>query len=79
MEAVGALPTARGSGFAGRRCSRVPGLYDLYLAGDWVGREGFLVDASVASVRGGGRLLLENGSPTRRSMVADPVLWSGAR
>jgi hypothetical protein len=29
----------------------VPGIANLYLAGDWVGREGFLVDASMASAR----------------------------
>lgn len=49
IESVGALPTARDGGFAGRPASRVPGIADLYLAGDWVGPEGFLVDASMAS------------------------------
>jgi phytoene dehydrogenase-like protein len=51
IEAVGALPTAREGGFAGRPGPRVPGIEGLYLAGDWIGPEGFLVDASVASAR----------------------------
>jgi hypothetical protein len=29
----------------------VPGIANLYLIGDWVGPEGFLVDASMASAR----------------------------
>jgi phytoene dehydrogenase-like protein len=60
IEAVGALPTAQGGGFAGRRDAEVPGIAGLYLAGDWVGQEGFLVDASVASARHAARLLEDN-------------------
>jgi phytoene dehydrogenase-like protein len=51
IEAVGTLPTAASGGFAGRPSVQVPGLDHLYLAGDWVGPEGFLVDASMASAR----------------------------
>ncbi len=51
IESVGALPTAEDGGFAGRPDPRVPGLENLYLAGDWVGPEGFLADASMASAR----------------------------
>jgi hypothetical protein len=29
----------------------VPGLANLYLAGDWIGATGFLADASLASAR----------------------------
>ena len=60
IEAVGALPTAESGGFAGRPGPRVPGLENLYLAGDWVGPEGFLVDASAASARSAARLVLED-------------------
>lgn len=70
IEAVGALPTARGGGFAGRPDTRVPGLDGLYLAGDWVGPEGFLVDASVASALRAVRLLLEAGSLSRGNAAA---------
>lgn len=57
IHGVGALPTAKSGGFAGRPGIQVPGLQDLYLAGDWVGSEGFLVDASMASARQVARLL----------------------
>jgi len=57
IEAVGALPTASGGGFAGRPGIEVPGLDNLYLAGDWVGPEGFLVDASVASAKRAAQLV----------------------
>jgi phytoene dehydrogenase-like protein len=73
IEAVGALPTARGGGFAGRPGPRVPGLKDLYLAGDWVGPEGFLVDASVASARSAARLVLEDDPLSRREVAAGSV------
>ena len=70
IEAVGALPTAESGGFAGRPRPRAPGLEDLYLAGDWVGPEGFLVDASVASARNAARLVLEDDPLVRREVTA---------
>jgi hypothetical protein len=47
MVAVSATPTPAGGGLAGR-----PGVdrgEDLYLAGDWIGPEGWLVDSAIAS------------------------------
>jgi phytoene dehydrogenase-like protein len=47
MVAVSAIPTPAGGGLAGR-----PGVErgeGLYLAGDWVGEEGWLVDAAISS------------------------------
>jgi phytoene dehydrogenase-like protein len=73
IEAVGALPTAKGGGFAGRPDAEVPGIAGLYLAGDWVGPEGFLVDASVASARRAARLLLEDNLLARREMATGSV------
>jgi phytoene dehydrogenase-like protein len=73
IEAVGALPTAQTGGFAGRPGPRVPGLEDLYLAGDWVGPEGFLVDASAASARSAARSVLEDDPSARRELVAGYV------
>jgi phytoene dehydrogenase-like protein len=70
IEAVSAFPTAAGGGFAGRPGPRVPGLEGLYLAGDWVGPEGFLVDASVASARRAAELALEDGVAPRGKVVA---------
>lgn len=73
IEAVGALPTAESGGFAGRPGTRVPGLEDLYLAGDWVGPEGFLVDASAASARSAARSVLEDSQSARREVAAGSV------
>ena len=72
IEAVGALPTAVGGGFASRPGPRVPALENLYLAGDWVGSEGFLVDASAASARSAARSVLEDPS-ARREVAAGSV------
>jgi phytoene dehydrogenase-like protein len=66
IEAVSALPTAAEGSFAGRPGTRVPGISNLYLAGDWVGPEGFLADASTASAREAARLVLEDGSLSRQ-------------
>jgi phytoene dehydrogenase-like protein len=65
IESVGALPTAESGGFAGRPGSRVPGIDGLYVAGDWVGPEGFLVDASVASARRAAELALKDSAVER--------------
>ena len=73
IEAVGALPTAAGGGFAGRPGPEVPGLENLFLAGDWVGSEGFLVDASVASARSAARLVLEDDPSARREVAAGSI------
>jgi len=51
IEAAGALPIVKDGGFVGRPGSQVPGIASLYLAGDWVGPEGFLADACMASAR----------------------------
>ena len=73
IEAVGTLPTAREGGFAGRPDSRVPGLDNLYLAGDWVGSEGFLADASLASAQRAAELVVEDGWPSRRKVATSSV------
>ena len=70
IESVGALPLAAAGGFAGRPGAVVPGTAGLYLAGDWVGPEGFLVDASMASARKAARLVLEGGSSMREEVAA---------
>jgi len=73
IEAVGTLPTAREGGFAGRPDPRVTGLDNLYLTGDWVGPEGFLVDASMASAHRAAELVLEDGWPSRRKVATSSV------
>jgi phytoene dehydrogenase-like protein len=56
IEAVGMLPMASTHGYAGRPGVRVPGVSNLYVAGDWVG-EGFLSDPSFGSAREVARLI----------------------
>jgi phytoene dehydrogenase-like protein len=46
-----ASPLPENGGLAGRPAVAVPGLAGAFLAGDWVGGEGLLADASVASGR----------------------------
>ncbi len=46
-----ALVTAAEGGLAGRPPALVPGVRGLAIAGDWVGGEGMLADASLASAR----------------------------
>lgn len=56
--AVAPLPSASGGGLSGRPSACVPGARGLFLAGDYVGAEGILADASVASARSAAALLL---------------------
>lgn len=49
MVVSNALVTAAGGGLRGRVDVAAPGLRNVYLAGDWVGPEGLLADASLAS------------------------------
>src|SRR5262249_5857735 len=51
MVAASALATADQAGLAGRPGAEVPEVPGLYLAGDWVGADGWRVDASLASGR----------------------------
>ena len=50
------LPQAARGGLAGRTPVQVSGIANLYLAGDWVGSDGMLADASFASARAAARL-----------------------
>jgi phytoene dehydrogenase-like protein len=61
MVAVSAIPTPAGGGLAGR-----PGIErgdGLYLAGDWVGGEGWLVDAALSSGAAAAAAALQNEVP----------------
>lgn len=72
IAAVGALPTAAMGGFAGRPGVREAGIANLCLAGDWVGPEGFLVDASMASAREAASAILRGragAAPTQRQVA----------
>ena len=52
MLVANALPTAANGGTEGRPGPAVPGADDLYVVGDWVGPDGLLADASLASASG---------------------------
>ncbi|HTI15974.1 MAG TPA: NAD(P)/FAD-dependent oxidoreductase [Dictyobacter sp.] len=65
IEAVSLLPTAYDGGLTGRPGIQVPGVSNLYLAGDWVGDAGYLVDASLASARNAAHLLIQHGLPAQ--------------
>lgn len=56
-----ALVTAAGGGLAGRPGPEVPSISGLYVAGDWVGNEGSLADASLASAKRAAELAAKPG------------------
>lgn len=49
MTVTGWLPVAAGGGLGGRPGPAVPGVRNLFVAGDWVGGEGMLSDGAFAS------------------------------
>lgn len=51
MIVMNAMPLARTGGVGGRPGPEIEDLPGLYVVGDWVGNEGLLVDASLASAR----------------------------
>ena len=59
-----ALVTAGQGGMAGRPGPEAPEAPGLYLAGDWIGPEGMLADASLASARRAAELIIR-GQPRR--------------
>ena len=64
MTVVGAAPRAVNGGLTGRPPITATGVPNVLLAGDWVGPDGMLVDASFASGHAAGRLAAEG--TTRR-------------
>src|ERR671911_674227 len=73
IEAAGALPTVKVGGFAGRPGPEVPDIANLYLAGDWVGPEGFLVDASIASAHRAAQMVSQYVTSSQGKAVAGSV------
>jgi phytoene dehydrogenase-like protein len=64
-----AVVTARNGGMEGRPGPQVPEIDGLFLAGDWVGSQGMLADASLASGRTAARLIIER-APREATAVA---------
>jgi phytoene dehydrogenase-like protein len=73
IEAVGALPLVKDGGFAGRPEPQVLGIANLYLAGDWVAPEGFLVDASMDSARRAAKMALQYVTSSQEKAVTGSV------
>jgi phytoene dehydrogenase-like protein len=63
MTVAHALVTARAGGLSGRPAPRVRDVEGLYVVGDWVGEEGMLADASLASARAAACDIVANSSP----------------
>jgi len=57
MVVMNSIATARTNGTDGRPGPVVPGVPGLYVAGDWVGSEGMLVDASLASAKAAAQIV----------------------
>jgi phytoene dehydrogenase-like protein len=55
-----ALPTATAGGKQGRPGPEVPDVQNLYVVGDWVGSQGLLADASLASAKRAAELIRRN-------------------
>ncbi len=51
MQAVSAIATADSGGLSGRPSHRDTGIKNVFIAGDWVGPQGHLADAAIASGR----------------------------
>ncbi len=59
MTVMGAMPTAGTGGMAGRPTVADTGTPGIHLAGDWVGPDGLLADAALASGYAAGRRALD--------------------
>jgi phytoene dehydrogenase-like protein len=59
LVAANQLVTPEDGGLTGRPGAECPGLSGVYLAGDWVGAEGLLADAALASASRAANLILE--------------------
>lgn len=81
MTVVNALATADCGGLAGRPGLEVPGVRNLYVAGDWVGTEGWLSDASMASAKRAAELILERPAenPSVRLAFEPSAVGAGRR
>lgn len=62
LTVVNALATAEQGGLTGRPGPEVPDIKGLFVVGDWVGAEGWLADASMASGKQAAQLALDEAS-----------------
>jgi phytoene dehydrogenase-like protein len=68
MTVMNAMATARRDGTRGRPGPQVPDIPGLYVVGDWVGPEGLLADASLASAKQAAEIIA-----TRQNTIAASV------
>jgi len=69
MTVINALPSAARGGAQGRPGTEVSDIPGLFIVGDWVGSEGLLVDAGLASAREAAAVIM-NSSPAAAASVA---------
>ena len=67
MTVTHAVPTASAGGLTGRPAVEAPAMRNVYLAGDWVGSEGMLADASFASAQLAARHAVQR-SPIQKAL-----------
>jgi phytoene dehydrogenase-like protein len=70
MIVMNAVATVQTEGTEGRPGPAVPDVPGLFVAGDWVGREGLLVDASLASAKQAAELIVNHGKATVAAVSA---------
>jgi phytoene dehydrogenase-like protein len=68
MLASSTLPLAGSGGLAGRPPVVCPDLANVYVAGDWIGADGYLADAALGSAREAARLAMT--TQPRRALLA---------
>jgi hypothetical protein len=59
MNVASALPAAEHGGLSGRPAADATGMAGVFVAGDWVGSEGWLSDGSLASAKRAAELAIE--------------------
>jgi phytoene dehydrogenase-like protein len=69
MIVMNAMTVARTGGVEGRPSPEVKDVPGLYVVGDWVGKEGLLVDAGLASAREASELIAASGSVRLAAVV----------
>lgn len=69
MNATNAIVQARSGGLTGRPGPEVPGIRNLYMAGDWVGSAGQLASASLASARLAAQLACKQTLPPEQTAM----------
>jgi phytoene dehydrogenase-like protein len=69
-----AIPTADTGGYLGRPDEAVPEVQGVFVAGDWVGREGCLSDAALGSAKAAVRAATEGAKSLRRRRHTEAAL-----